>query len=337
MSRSRKSGGQHGFDSLLRSLAAKEDAFLGREFLAPAVTRGSVHVRIGGVICRMSVEPKDFVGCGIFQPYSHTVARLVRRASLTERRKYLELFPAVRLILCRRAANAWLASAGSFGDGRFEVDGLVPVLLCDEVQVFDCIRARYDGRSFWFDEVDVRHDPGASAYLREAVATRIPPMELSRKGITAEERAAYELMYCQTVLPENQVDENSQFPGRNPPHRRRGRRQPDPSQSMDPTADRIAASLSHAGARLVEYLERGDSYRVTYLVDGRRYTSSVSKQGLGVQVAGICLSGEDAQFDLASLVGVLREADGGHGLLRIGDEGMNEDDYWRMHPPRRPQ
>jgi hypothetical protein len=54
-------------------------------------------------------------------------------------------------------------------------------------------------------------------------------------------------------------------------------------------------------------MERGDGVRVRYRVHGHEYISSVDKDDLSVQLAGICLSGEDQKFDLSSLVGVLHE------------------------------
>ena len=58
---------------------------------------------------------------------------------------------------------------------------------------------------------------------------------------------------------------------------------------------------------MIDYLEREDSCRVSFSVGDQRYTSSVNKDNMTIQVAGICLSGEDQKFDLSSLVGVLRE------------------------------
>jgi hypothetical protein len=316
---SKRSGQKADVHELLKRLADEEQAFLEREFLAPAVAGGSVAVKIGGVFCKLAIEPRDFRGWGIFKPSSHVLAHLVRPATLRERREYLQLFPLVRLILCRRDQDSWLASAGSFGDSRFQLDGLAPVLLAEEVQQFDMVLAHFDGRSFWFDEIDSRHDAAMATYLRQALAERVPAEQVERKGLTAEQRAAYELNYW----------ELEQRPGS-----RRGRRR-ELSSPEDQAAQRLHEALSHAGARLVDFLERGDSFRVTYHVGGRQFTSAVDKQDLTVQVAGICLSGEDQKFDLASLVGVLRENEAGY-VIGVGEEnaGMNEQDYWRVHPPR---
>jgi hypothetical protein len=337
MAAPKKHGPKPNVRSLLDRLAGEEQAFLEREFLAPAMTGGSVQVRIGAVVCKLAVQPADFRGFGVFRPSSHTQARLVRSATLAERRQYLALFPLVRLILCRQTQHTWYGSAASFGDGRIELDGAAPVLLAEEVQRFDTVCTRFDGSSFWFDEIDPRHDPAAAPFLRAALAERVPPDELERKGLSAEQCAAYELNYWELVRAA-EPEEDDAGPQRNPQHRRRSRRQPGPPAEIDPVRRRLQESLSHAGANLIDYLERGDSFRVTYLVGGRRYTSAVNKQDLSVQVAGICLSGEDQKFDLASLVGVLREGEGGHHVVPVGDDnaGMDEEQYWHANPPRRP-
>ena len=318
---------------LLDRLAEEERQFLASELLAPVLRGRPVRVRIGGVVCKVRVFPADFEGWGIFQPRSHTEVQLVRTANLGERRRYLDLFPRVRLILCRREPARWLAATASFGDGRFRIEGLVPLELAEEVQVFDVVHSRFDGTTFWFDQVDPRHSPAAAAYLRQALEDLADPAALDRPGLMAEERAAYELNYWERIAPAEAPE-----PRRGgPPHRRRGRQQ-EPLEA-DPVRHRLRQRLSAAGAQLIEYLERSDSYRVTYRIGGRQYTSSVDKGDLTVQVAGICLSGEDRKFDLESLVGVLREAEEGGGVLAVGEDnsGMDEQQYWNIHPPRNPR
>jgi hypothetical protein len=165
----------------------------------------------------------------------------------------------------------------------------------------------------------------------------VEPSSLGRPGLTAEERAAYEVNFWEHVEPAGRGHDDG--PPRNPPHRRRTGRTLDPPPedlAADPVQARLRANLSHAGARLIDYLERSDSYRVTYSIGGRQHTASVAKNDLTIQVAGICLSGEDRKFDLGSLVGVLREAERGGEIVPVGDEndGMEEEDYWDAHPPR---
>lgn len=335
MARSGRSRGKPDVGELLNRFAAEEQEFLEREFLAPALRGGMVGVRIGGVVCRTRIKPIDFEGWGVFRPVSHTEALLVRRASLSERRRYLDLFPLVRQIICRRAGSTWFGSAASFGDRRIRIEGLAAVNLAEEVRLFDCVRTRYDGSRFWFDELDMRHDPAASAYLRSALDDRTEPEDLKRRGLTAEERAAYELNYWELARPAEAEDAEAE-PDRRPLRgRRRSKRREEAPPEADPVRRRLRASLSHAGARLVDYLERADSFCVSYTIGGRQYTSSVNKNDLTVQVAGICLSGEDRKFDLGSLVGVLREGEQEGDIYEVGGQfGMEEEEYWRVHPPR---
>src|SRR5947209_11691143 len=265
---------------------------------------GSVRVRLAGVVCALRVEPPDFRGWGVWRPLSHTAARLVRPAALAERQRYLGLFPRLSLILCRPGRGRWLALAAHKGDSRFRLSGLVPVFLVEEGQAFEVIDACFDGAGCWFEGTDTRHDAGAAAYLRRALEEMTEPGELRRPGLTPEERDAYALCHAAAL-----------------------------EARRDRVEVRLRQALAHGGADLRGYVERDDCYRVEYVVDGQRHVSVVSRQDLGVQVAGVCLSGEDARFDLHSLVGVLREAQGGGVRVGQDNRGMPEEHYWRVHPP----
>jgi hypothetical protein len=235
---------------------------------------------------------------------SHTAARLTRTANLAERQRYLELYPLVRLILCRRDGGKYLATPAHQADGRFRLTGLVPVHLVEEAQPFEVVEARFDGAQCWFERLDPRRDPAVASYLRQALQDAVAVEKLCRPGLTVEERTAYALVH-------------------GPAER-------------DRTEGRFRRALAHAGADLKGYLERDDCFRVEYVVDGERHVSVVDKHDLSVQVAGICLSGEDGRFDLQSLVGVLREAQEEGAVLRIGadNQGMDEELYRHIHPPR---
>jgi hypothetical protein len=264
------------FKETFNRLAAAEASALAGEFLAPVVRGGSVHVRIAGVVCRFKLDVADFEGWGVFKAASPSTAKLVRAARLAERRQYLDLFPLLRVIVCLHVGPHWLAIPAHRGDTRFQIEGMIPVRLIEEAHLFEIVQVRFDGAQAWFDGPEPRADPGSSAYLRESLAAMVAPDALDRPGLTAEERAAYTANYLLEA-------------------------------ERDRVEERIRSALIHAGAALRDYQERGDVYRVTYEVDGRRHVSIVDRNDLSVQAAGICLSGEDRRFDLQSLVGVLRE------------------------------
>jgi hypothetical protein len=275
----------------LDRLEAREREFLGAQFLAPVLRGGQVAVRIAGVVCNLRITPRDFEGFGVFQARSHSEATLVRDATMIERRRYLELFASVRLVVCRRDRDAIDAVPVNQADGRFSIEGRIELRLTgQEANLFDAILARFDGNRFWFDRPDPRAEPAAAAYLRQALLAMTAPDDLDRPGLSPGQRLAYQLNH-QARLDEAAAVERA----RAIDQRTRAQQQ-------------LGDALGHAGAALRDFVEQGDQYRVTYEVDGRRHVSIVGKGDLTVQTAGICLSGQDANFDLASLVGVMRES-----------------------------
>jgi len=280
----------------LNRLAGEEQKFLDAEFLAPVVRGGGgrVEVRIAGVVCDMRVTPRDFHGFGVFKPQSHASARLVREATMSQRRKYLELFPRVLLVISSRPGEG-STTAGAVpsnaADARFSVEGEIELQLIEEAELFETVVARFDGRHFWFDQLDPRADPSAAPFLRQALVNMTEPATVDqRPALSPGQRLAYLLNYRARVEAmlaaerAKQVDERTQ------------------------NETRLREALEHAGARLRDFVERGGQYTVTYDVDGHRHVSLIRRDDLTVQTAGICLSGQDRDFDLASLVGVLRES-----------------------------
>jgi hypothetical protein len=273
-------------------LAGAEEAFVGSEFLAPVLRDGGVGVKIGAVRCRLKVTPADFEGWGIFKAVTFDRAQWIRNASLAQRRKYQALFAQLRLILTTREDDQWLAIAAGAADQRFNITGLIPPRFVDEGELFETIVTRFDGAQFWFEGVDTRADPGAAAYLRESLQKMLDPSSLQRSGLTAEERAAYHLNHTL-------------------------RRQAIEADERARPEVRLKRALEHAGALLRDFSEQPDVYRVSYEVDGQRHTSVVRKSNLSVVTAGICLSGRDQDFDLGSLIGVLREGEEAGRIFRM--------------------
>jgi hypothetical protein len=272
----------------IAGLAAAEAAFL-RARVVAAVARGSdVRVRIGGVRCDLGVTPRSFAGVGVFRPTSHRSCVLERPATLAERRAYFGLFPAVRLVVCATGDSA-LGVLANRSDSRFTVEGPVPIELAGEVDLFDTVVARFDGGRFWHDAVDDAADPGAARSLREAMVRSRPVEAIDRPGLTAAQRQAYDLQLSARQAAVRAEAERAWQVRR---------------QTVE---GRIADALEHGGARLRDFVRRGQNVRVRFELDGREHVSVVHADRLEVHSAGICLNGEDAKFDLASLIGVLRE------------------------------
>ncbi len=293
-----------GIDDLLNKLEAAEHDFLASEVLAPLLPGQAVTVRIAGIVCQLRVDNQRFEGWAILQPLSTSRARFVRVARLAEVATYLKLFPATRLVAVLREGRRWYGLAAQKGDSRFHLDRPAPIWLAEEgIQPFETVAVRFDGRFFWYERRDPRRNPALAAYLRQAVNEKVAPGDLHKAGLSAEERAAY--AWAWSLLEEAR---------------------------KSTVERRLAEALTHAGGHLQAFIERDEAYTITYEVDGSRHVSTVRKNDLTVLTAGICLSGQDQRFDLTSLVGVVREGAGRRRIVRVGDQGIDEEDYWRVHP-----
>ncbi len=294
---------------ILNRMEKAEQGFAGTEFLAPVVGPARVNVRLAGIICQLRITqglPQGFSGWAILRAHSTSKAEFVRQASLAEVAAYLSLFPTVRLVLAEKQGG-WLAFPAQSGDRRFEISGPVMVLLAEDgLERFETVATRFDGRLFWYERRDPGRDPALAAYLRDQFSKPIPPpvAKLHKTGLSREEREAYGWLMAL---------------------REQGR--------QAKVQQRLEQALTHAGAELRSVAERQDVYVVTYEVDGRRHVSTVQRDDLSVITAGICLSGQDRRFDLTSLVGVLREGAQRHRLVWVGAEGLDEEQYWQIHPP----
>lgn len=318
-------------DALFDKLAAEEGRFRDQHFMAPVLPLGirrRVRVRISGVVIELR-PPVSPPGWCVLRPSRFHTCYFVREATMVERRSYLDLLPRTRLVLVRkddakvnermaqvnelRKANdqeplpphpysRWLALPADRNDQRFRIEGLAPVDLVEGAERFDTVVARFDGASFLFDQVDQRRDPAIATWMRERFGELDGP-EIEREGLTATEALAYGLAFTDHLESLKDKDE-----------------------------ERIKVALERAGAVYKRHADRGDVWSVSYEVAGERFTSTVKKDDLQVVSAGICLTDHrtgrkgDGDYDLQSIIGVLKIGQRRGEIVRMGNRDEPEED-----------
>jgi len=277
---------------ILERVAREERAMRDRELVAPVLPGSAVVIRVSGLAGRLRVLPADHAGWAVLKPDDRGNAMVLREATLSEMAKYLERLPRYRMLLVEREQGRWWGV--SAGDGRLSPDALYPLGLVTEGERFEAVAVRFDGASFWFEGPDAGGDPGRAEWLRDQLVAGAAPDALERPGLTPPERRAY----AHVVAERARLEEER---ARHAEERRAilGERE---------ESRRLERALTHAGGRLLRFDPVGDNLAVTFQVDGRERRATVRRADLTVLAAGICLSGRDADFDLATLVTVLREA-----------------------------
>lgn len=268
---------------LIARLGRAEASLYGQKFLAPLLGNGQARLRIYDLIYELKVTAA-YPGWWLCRVHTARQATIIAEALPWQRGDYLALWPVLRLVLLEPLPDkAWLALPynPSAAAQRFSFSGGPLVIhLVEHGQPFERVIGRVEGRTIWYDDHDHRADPCIAEALRAALsAGRAMP---GVPGLGAGEQAAY-------LLRVNQLA----------------------AQKAYTAAQRTEQQLRHAlevgGARLLGYALTDHGLQVTWERDGQRSVTLVGTD-LSVVSAGVCLSGEEASFDLTSIVGVVLDA-----------------------------
>ena len=268
--------------NLIDSLARDEAALRGQMFLAPLGAQGRARVRVRGLVYELELA-RSQPGWWLCQALDAARAAVVDAAQPWQRGAYLALWPALRLVLMERLRDDdWVALAFNPSDAfqRFAIHGPLVIRLVEGGQPFERVIGRVEGAAVWYDELDRRGDPATAERLREALAAGHATPTLA--GLSPGERASYAL------LAERRVAARA---ARDAAH----------------TERQLRDALMVGGARLIGYETNAGVLRVIWERAGQRSVTLVNAN-LDVVSAGICLSGADQHFDLASIIGVVRDA-----------------------------
>lgn len=327
-------------NKLIDQFAAEEEQIGDREFLAPCVGGGKVRTSIGKIVYTFETRPADFEGWGIFLPLDRQIAEVFDEPNLPQIAEYLKLLKPLRLrLLYALRGQTWLAYPVNESDmkQRFGTVKPIAVHLVDDGGQLECIIARVDGSICWFEESDRRADPQMDERLREALREETPPENLRFAGMTPEMQTAYSIAWQRTEAGQRQIQHRQQVQeareNRQRPRDRRQARQAErdrqtlgrlyvPEVEADGRTNyrgnrdrrqggreetRLREALQQGGGRLQNYRDRGDYWQVEWqTADGHLHSSAIDKNDLTVVSSGVCLSGRDRDFDLQSLVGVMR-------------------------------
>jgi len=265
---------------LIDEMGEKEEKINDLIFISPIFNSKTVIAYINQIICTFKIN-KVSPGWYQFQPINFKKAKVVGPAGMEERENYLKHLPKIRMTLVFRKDNKFFALPDKINSININNNDLLPVLLFDDsVNIFDKIIARYDGAHFWFESVDYNNDPMKAEYLRESIVKEIIPEKLKFPNLLLEEKKAYAIKYTFSRKYQKEKKERN-----------------------------LIRDVEHAGGKYLRYEEKNNFFSVTYEVDGEVYTSHISKESNHMVIsAGICLNGHDKNFDLKSIITVIKEA-----------------------------
>ncbi len=314
--------------SLVSRLSAESRQLLAREIIAPLLPGGKIRTRHNGLIYEFKAKGR-FTGWGRFRPLNEREAEVLGEAQPWERGKYLEQFPALRVILLwpaqeqkQRRSGLWWALPYNASDARQRfglAEEPLPVFLCDPgngAERFERVIARIDGRTLWFDGPDALADPTHAEWLRDTAAN-IEQMEHFLPGLAGSERLALIFWQLRQVELHNLLSEQERTPRQDMSQHTREQQRDWLRQEArrTPLERALQRALAKADARLLSFSEvaataHSPAHLAVEWSEGNnrlRYRSIVDPQ-FTIVSSGICLSDRDGDFDLTSLVSVMTDS-----------------------------
>lgn len=276
---------------LIEELGRTSSTLNKRVFVCPVYRNRWVATRIDKIVYRFKIRAMN-PGWYRFQPITQNKARKIGEAYLAETEAYLRIFNKLRLIMIRRKGDLIFGIPFKGNRFGFESTQIFPVYLAldDMALDFDEILCRFDGANVWYDQVPMNNDPARSEYLRDALSRHTKPTDINYQGLRLEDKIAYGVRYQLMLEDEERL------------------RKSEEAKLMQNTQYRLMRAVEHGGGVFEGYSERGSNFSVTYTIEGETYTSTIAKdRNLTVLSAGFCLSGGDRDFDLPSLMSVIRE------------------------------
>jgi len=265
---------------LIKKVGEKENSITLMEFVSPIFHNTRVATRVCGIVYYFDV-PSVKPGWYTIRPKNNRAAVIVGEATLPDIDKYLRNLDRVRVTLAMKDKDVYYGVPGKIWDTKGAVKGKpVPVFLFDDsVQDFDRVICCTDSMNFWYQGPDPSNNPAKAEYLRTSMQKLVEPDKIKFTDLLFDEKAAYAFR----LSIDKKLKEELKKKG-------------------------VQADIEHAGGKFLRSVERSDHISVTYMVDGDKYTSYVSKDPTHkIITAGVCLAGTDNLFDLKSLVTVLRE------------------------------
>jgi hypothetical protein len=229
----------------LAELDAKEKDFLKERFIAPRIASEQVSVRINGIISHMKITPARYQGWGIFKPKDRNTARFVREATLDEKNTYLGSFPKFRVIVLGNVENVWYGTPLDLCDNRFKIKGNIPILLPEDLDIFEVVQTRVIGGRFYFESLDkLRWCKKNKTPVSEALRVSLRENKLREiSGLYKSERDLFEELL--KIKIENE------------------------KKALQLTDEgRLKSALDLAGATYIEHRSRNGEFEVVYNLDG---------------------------------------------------------------------